>query len=169
MKYLLILLAAVVLFAVSQADAQERCTTISQDVNTPVPKELKGKEICVRDPKTGVSDCSKSMDEYKIVKRKQQFKVKEKIIVSTEPVYIVKEVTRVSEAKQNKNLVMLGVRNDYAKVSQDVSGNTIRVYSEKELVFDLNYFRRMILDSRFGAGLGLDTNGTLRGMLGLEF
>lgn len=162
MKYLMITL---MLFG-SFAYAQESCTEVKQDVNTPVPAELKDKEICIRDPKTGSMDC-KSTNEFKMVKRKQQFKVKERVLETLAPV--TKTITIIEKSDENKNLLMLGARYDYTELSQTLSGNKVTLYSQKALVVDLSYYRRDMFDSSFGLGIGIDTNATPRAILGFGF
>lgn len=136
----------------------------TEDVNTEVPKELEDGEIIVR-TKDGKERVLKS-NEFKVVKRKQQFKVKERVIVQRvecEPQIVIQK------ANERKNLVSLGVRKDYISLDKSISGNSATIRKEEGLVFDLSYFRRDILDSRIGLGIGLDTNETLRGIIGLEF
>lgn len=162
MRQFLIMLLLITSFA----KAQESCdsTLIKQDVNTPVPEQLKDKEICIRDNKTGDLDCNKSTNDYKIVKRKQQFKVTEKIV--KEP----NEPIKVYETpKQNKNLIMLGLRKDVIGLSKDFKNKEVVVSQNRDLVLDFTYFRRKLFDSNFGLGIGIDTNTTLKGSAGLEY
>lgn len=151
-----------------QVMAQETCQDVKQDVNTPVPVELKDAEIIVK-TKDG-KEIKYKANEFKVVKRQQQFKVKEKIVtVPCEPKVIVKEVVRVEKMNENKNLVMLGLRKDHSSYESSSNGNSVTVYSKKEPIFDIGYFRRNILDSNFGLGIGIDTNGTPKALIGLEF
>lgn len=162
MKYLIIL---AVLFG-TVAHAQESCQITNQDVNTPVPKELEDGQIIVR-TKDGKEHIV-SANEFKVVKRKQQFKVKEKVM--TQPCEPVKEVVVIEkQTKENKNLVMLGVRYDYIDLDSKVEGNKTTLYSTKGPVVDLSYMRRKVLDSNFGAGLGIDTKAAPRIFMGYEF
>lgn len=164
MKYLLI---TILMLISSYASAENSCQVITQDVNTPVPAELKDKEICIRDSKTGKLDCSKSTNEYKIVKRKQQFKVKEVKTIAPEVVYFERIVE--VKAKEKRNLVSLGLRSDYIGLDRSVTSNSATITKETGPVFDLNYFRRMMFDSSLGLGIGIDTNRTIRGSVGVEF
>lgn len=148
--------------------SENSCEVIKQDVNTPVPEQLKGKQVCIKDPNTDKLDCVPT-EEYKIVKRKQQFKVKEKVAKAAEPVIIEREVIKYEKVEENKNLIMLGVRRDYSQVTAKYTANQATVEYEKNLVFDLSYLRRQILDTSFGVGIGYDTNKSLRGIIGLEF
>lgn len=162
MKYLIIFIA---LFA-SVSHAQESCHVTNQDVNTPVPIELKDAQIIVR-TKDGKEQVV-SANEFKVVKRKQQFKVKEKVV--TQPCEPIKEYVEVEKkVKENKNLVMLGVRYDYIDLDSKTEGNKTTLYSTKGPLFDLSYMRRKINDSNFGAGLGIDTRVSPRVFLGYEF
>lgn len=165
MKYLILSL----LMISGAAFAQESCQTVSQDVNTPVPLELKDATIIVR-TKDG-KEREMSENEFKVVKRKQQFKVKERVVAKPVPTQVVqtKYVEVVKKAKEHKNLVMLGGRYDYTHLDASVQGNTVRLNSNKAPIADLTYFRRELFDSRIGAGVSLDTNGTPRALIGLEF
>lgn len=163
MKYLVMILMMVTI----GAQAQNSCEVTTQDVNTPVPAALKDKEICIRDPKTKELDCSKSANEYKIVKRKQQFKVKEVKTIAPEIVYFDRIVE--VKSKENRNLVSLGLRNDYIGLDKSIGATSATITKETGPVFDLSYFRRIIFDSSFGLGIGIDTNRTIRGSVGVEF
>lgn len=162
MKYLII---ALLMFTI-KSHSQELCQLTSQDVNTPVPKELKDAKIIVR-TKDG-KEQELNANDFKVVKRKQQFKVKEKIISqSCEPEIKIVEVEK--KTKERKNIIMLGIKKDYTDISVQRDNGGVKVYSNKALVPDLSYYRRQIFDTRVGAGLGVDTNVTLRGFLGYEF
>lgn len=168
MKYLLILLIAV--FSVS-VNAQDLCKVETQDVNTPVPSELKDAEIIIR-TKDG-KEQKVSANEFKVVKRKQQFKVKETVIkescictgvckrFETEVVYVKKE-------KDNRNLILLGFQKGYTNLDSSTSGNTATLYYRENLIFDLSYLRRQVIGN-FGLGIGLSTDRGLRGTIGYEF
>lgn len=165
MKLLIIALALIP----SIAMAQDSCEVTKQDVNTPVPLELKDAQIIVRtrDGKETVVNAN----EYKVVKRHQQFKVKETVVAAPP---CKAEVVIVDNTKPTrKNLVMLGVAYDYNSLTSDKSmdGTTTvaRTYSHKGPVFDLSYYRREILAERFGLGLGLNTNLAPRAFVGYEF
>lgn len=98
-----------------------------------------------------------------MVPRKQQF--------------VITKVNNHSErvckvAGKEKNLVMLGGRRDYKGLDKSISGNTATISSEKGLVLDAAYMRQNITTIRslpLGAGLGLDTNGTVKVFGGVEF
>lgn len=160
MKNLLIILA-MHLSAFSLVQAQE-CTTQAKDVvfkidNTPKAMFKNAKIIVKLDNgKEYTYDASK----YMVVPRKQYTKVGQ----STET---------MCKAKSRKNSVMVGVRNDHAGMDAQTkvvpNGVSAKVESKKALVPDLNYYRREILDSHLGLGAGVDANGTLRGIIGLDF
>lgn len=160
MKYLILVMA---LFG-TVAHAQESCQVTKQDVNTPVPVELQDAEIIVR-TKDG-KEHKMNANEFKVVKRKQQFKIKE-VKQPCEPVVQYVEVEK--KVKENKNMVMLGVRYDYIDLESKVEGNKTTLYSTKGPVVDFSYMRRKVLDSNFGAGLGIDTRVSPRVFLGYEF
>lgn len=166
-----IFLTILLIGSVSNADnksckVSEESTIIEkqEDVNTKVPRDLEGAEIIIK-RKDGTTETIKS-EEFKVVKRKQQFKVKERSIiqrVECAPTIIVKE------KKEKKNLLAVGARRDHTGLHKSVNGNIGTVSSERAMVLDLSYTRRQILDSPFALGVGLDTNGVLRGLVGIEF
>lgn len=172
MRHVILMLVVAILLASFGASAQEMCNEScqieQQDVNTPVPKELEDAEIIVR-TKDG-KERKMSANDFKVVKRKQQFKVKEKIV--ERPVYVTTEIREIREVS-TKNTIFLEARHDFTRLSTDVttSGSTVsaRVNSEKAMIFGLNYMRRELFDTRFGLGLGLDTNATFKGYLGYDF
>lgn len=169
MKYLLMLLMMMIIPV--DAFGQESCKVTSQDVNTPVPLELKDAKIVVR-TKDG-KEREVSANDFKVVPRKQQFKIKETVVkdktVCAACVPIEVEVVREVPSKENKNLLMLGVARDYTDLSLEQSGNQVKVFSNKGLVFDLSYYRSRMFESNLGLGLGINTNGAPRGFVGLEF
>lgn len=134
------------------------------DVNTPTPKELEDAVILVKRKDGKVVEMKAS--DFKVVPRKQQFKVKERTVVQQ---IKCQPITIVLEAEQKKNLLALGARRDFVDLNKSVNGNVGTLSSERALVLDLSYMRQQILDTDFGLGVGLDTNGTLRGIIGYEF
>jgi len=170
MKHLLIALMMIS----APALAQESCQVKSQDVNTPVPKELKGATIIVR-TKDGKERKMKA-EEFKVVPRKQQFKVTEKQAPCS-PAVIEREVTveKIVEvpAKEKKNMVIGGLSYDYTNLSNEISTsgntNTVKLYSNKGPVGDIGYMRRRLFDSNFAAGLSVNINVAPRCFIGYEF
>lgn len=78
-------------------------------------------------------------------------------------------VEKIVEAKQNKNLVVLEGRRDILGVNTTVSGNQTKTVVDKDLVLGLDYYRRDMFKSNVGLGIGLDTNGVIKGLVGLSF
>lgn len=147
-------------FASDCTDVQQKQEVKEEQViTTDVPNRLVGKEICIRDPKTGVSDCF-STEKFKVVPRKQQ-RIVTKVTEHTERTCKV--------AGKEKNLLMVGGRRDHKDIDTNVVGKTATVSSEKGLVVDATYMRQNVLDSKLGVGAGIDSNGTLRGVVGVEF
>lgn len=153
----------------AQEQCDQKCREIKQDVNTPTPEELKDAEIIIK-TKDG-KERKVSANEFKVVKRKQQFKVVERVVTIKKD-----EVTQAPETKieyvkasETKNIVMLGLRKDHESYSTEINGNSTTVFSNKELIVDLSYYRRKLFDTSFGAGVGLDTNKTPRAFVGFEF
>lgn len=169
MKYLLLI---TLLFS-TQAFAQEACTVneevvtkeVKEDVNTPTPKELEDAEIIVR-TKDGKERVMKA-NEFKVVKRKQQFKTKEKVIVQRvecQPRVVTQEVE-----VYKKNMLIGGVGYDYTGLDTEVNGNTASIKSRKNAVLDIGYMRKRLFDSSFGLGASINTNINPRVFLGYEF
>lgn len=177
MKYVMIAIAMMFSsMALAQESCNETCKKIEQDVNTPVPAGLEDAEIIVR-TKDG-KETKMSANDFKVVKRKQQFKVTERVVIKTEPMpkeaiergqALLQEYVDNAKRKNNKNLLMLGLAYDYTSLDSEIQGNTVKLYSNKGPVFDLTYFRRRLLDTNIGLGIGINTNGAPRGVVGLEF
>lgn len=173
MKYFILVLMMVL----SQASySAEKCEVkdTPQDVNTPVPKDLEGATIIIK-TKDGKERFFQS-SEFKVVPRKQQFKIKERMVVATEMcprIVIPRPIMVVMGEPKLKNLFMVGVRRDFTELDETVSGNKITLYSQKAIILDATYYRSGLINDmvsqKIGAGLGLDTNGTLRGIIGVEF
>ncbi len=168
MKYIIIML----MFFVNVAQAAESCSeNVNVDtkdvvyaVNTDMPKHLKGATITVTLANGKTSTVS--ADKFMVVPRKQQTVVgQDKISTKT--------ISCTNNLDTKKNIVFVDAKKEYTGIetSTSVNGNTqqVTVSSKKELVPGLNYYRRQILDSKIGAGVGIDTNGQLKGMVGLDF
>lgn len=162
-KYIFILLLA------SNVNAQECSETeslvtepVSYSVNTTIPKHLVGATICIT-LSGGGSSCVPS-EKFMIVPRKQ-------VTVLGENKTVTKAVkcSRVVQSPSKKNMVFADVRKDHRGLDIKTEGSTASVESKKGLVPSINYYRRELLDSPVGAGLGIDTNGTVKGTLGLDF
>lgn len=81
----------------------------------------------------------------------------------------VKIVEKIVEPKKKKNMIIGGIAKDYTGLNTEVNGNTATVNSKKDLVLDIGYMRKNILDSDIGLGASVNTNGILRGFVGYEF
>lgn len=136
----------------SQNEVQEE-----QVITTDVPKHLKDAVIIVRTADGRESQVS--ANNFKVVPRKQQRLVTK-----------VKEHTeRTCKAGEKKNLLFVGGRRDHVDLDQSVVGKTGVVTSEKGPVLDINYMRKNLGNTPLGIGAGVDTNGVVRGMVGVEF
>ncbi len=155
--------------AFSLAEAQECKTTNSEivqdvvyNVNKDIPAHLKGAKIIVRlaDGKETVVPA----EQFMVVKRKQYTVAGQNRLVMSK---------LRCEAKSRKNSVMVDARKDHS--GMDTSTATIpggvqaTVKSNKALTPGINYYRREILDSHLGLGAGVDSNGTLKAIIGLDF
>lgn len=166
MKTLIMIFATLIgLNAVANCDTAEveKVDETREDVNTPVPKGLEGAKIIIQ-TKDGRS-ISMSIDQYKVVPRKQQFKVSIVRVTS-------KMMCTVTKEAQDNNTVMLGIRKDHAGLSIEKSSTptseTAEVISKRDAVLDVSYLRRKAV-GRLGVGAGVDTNGTIKGMIGIDF
>jgi hypothetical protein len=139
---------------VQTTNAQVQTSTITTDV----PKHLEDATIIVR-TKDG-RESQVSANKFKVVQRKQQHFITE-VKTHTE------RVCKVSG--KEKNLLMVGGRRDHKNLDLRVNGKTATVESEKGLVLDAAYLRQNIFDTNLGVGAGVDTNGTLKGIVGIEF
>lgn len=175
MKFLMIALMMFAVPVMAQEQCDTTCQDIKQDVNTPVPKGLEDAEIIIK-TKDG-KETKMSANDFKVVKRKQQFKVTERVVTKTQPMpkeaiatgqALLQRYVDASESNRHKNIVMLGVSYDYTNLDSSVSANKVTLYSNKGPVFDLSYLRRQVIGN-FGLGIGINTNGAPRGVVGLEF
>lgn len=157
----------ILLSFVSVANAGETCSEstsetaqeVVYEVNKDMPKYLQGATITVTqaDGKTSTVPAEKFM----VVPRKQktvlgQNKQTSKIVSCTKP-------------SDKKNIVFADARKDFKGLDVTTDGKTAIVESKKGIVPGVNYYRRELLDSPIGAGVGLDSNGTLKGMIGIDF
>jgi hypothetical protein len=160
-----LILLTMFISAIASANCVEKKQTESKDVvhtvDTSIPAHLKGAKITVTlaDGRTSTVPAEKFM----VVPRKQQTVVgQDKLVKSV-----------VTCSSKNKNLIIADLRKDVVDIETETSaivgGVTAKTRTEKDLVPGINYFRRDLFDSNIGAGVGVDSNGTVKGMLGLEF
>lgn len=146
-------------FATDCTDVQTTSAEVqTSTITTDVPKHLQDAVIIIR-LKDG-RESQVSANQFKVVPRKQQHLITE-VKTHTE------RLCKVSG--KEKNLLMVGGRRDHKDFDTRVVGKTATVESEKGLVLDAAYMRQNIFDTKLGVGAGIDTNGTLKGMIGVEF
>ncbi len=159
-----LILALLILGA--EADAQT-CSTLKQDVNTPVPKGLEDAEIIVR-TKDG-KEHRMSANDFKVVKRKQQFKVKERVVYQTVPQSDNRpQVVEKSAVDVKPNIVSITVNRsltDYDLSSS--SPGSFRVENRYKPAVGLMYQRNVYRD--FYLGVQADTHKSVGANLGLGF
>jgi hypothetical protein len=165
MKYLLILTIGFFLNSAYAENCSESQTESSEqvvyNVSKDMPKHLKGATITITlaDGKTSTVPAEKFM----VVPRKQTTVLGENKTISK----------KLTCSNGKKNSIIAGGRKDTVghrvETSSTPNGQQAKVYSEKDLVPDINYYRREILDTPIGAGVGVDSNGTLRGSVGFDF
>ena len=135
---------------------------VKYQVNKNLPKYLQGATITVR--LANGKETTVPAERFMVVPRSQQFVVGQAVNTSK---------TLTCKAKSKRNNVIVDVRRDFVgvnKVSSSTSiSQTLKVTSDKALIPAINYYRRQVLESDLGLGLGVDSSGTLRGMLGIEF
>lgn len=168
MKNLLIILA-MHFSAFSLVNAQEcseqvstQVNPVKYQVNKNLPKYLQGATITVR--LANGKETTVPAERFMVVPRQQQFVVGQAVNTSK---------TLTCKAKSRKNSIMVDARRDFTGVSKSSSSTansqTLKVSTEKALVPGLNYYRREVLDSHLGLGAGVDANGTLKALIGLDF
>lgn len=143
-----------------------------KDINTPVPKNLKGAKIIVR-TKDG-KETEVAADDFKVVPRKQQFVTTKVVQVSKEPcepkiIEVEKEVTKVVEKERLKNRVslLLGSGSKPGLTRTDVLPTYVEVESKVGLVGGIQYQR--LVTERWSVGAQAQTNKTFMLNVGLDF
>jgi hypothetical protein len=155
--------------AISLAEAQECMetqSTVTQDVvyevNKNMPAHLKGAVIIVR--QADGRETSVPAERFMVVKRIQYTKLGENKITNSK---------LTCKAKQKKNIVFVDAKKEHSGLNTTTQlipgGVSAKVQSDKALTPGLNYYRRQLLDSDLGAGVGIDKNGQIKGMIGLDW
>jgi len=168
MKTLIIAIITLISFtATAKEQCHEQQSESSEEVvyavNKNMPRYLKGAKITIT-----LADGSTSTvpaEKFMIVPRKQYTKLGENKTVN-------KKVS-CTKSSDKKNIVMLEAREDVTDVeskTEKVNGGIkASTKANQAIVPGLNYYRREVLDTPIGVGLGLDTNGTVKGMIGIDF
>lgn len=151
---------AVVSRAACNESVYEDIRDVKYEVRADVPKHLQGASITVTlaDGKSSTVSAS----EFMVVRRKTTYVVGQNVLRT-------KKLTC-----SNKNSVIAEGRKDYTddfsvKSGSIPNGKQSKVYAEKEFVPGINYYRRELFDTNFGAGVGIDANGTIKGLIGVDF
>lgn len=163
MKYVLVFLMSM------SAQAKELCTQdrkeiqeeVKYEVNKGLPSHLVGAKITVT-----LADGSSSTvpaEKFMVVPRVQ------KTVLGVNKAVVVTESCKGSG---NKHTVMLGGRKDIkghtVETKTTPTGAQADVYADKGLVGDVGlYVRKLVGD--VGAGASVDTNGTPRVFIGIDF
>lgn len=169
MKYVI---ATIMVMFSTAAYAQQSCEIkeIKQDVNTPAPKELEGATIIVK-LKDGTTREMKA-EEYKVVPRKQQFKVKERVSVEVAPCPKFREIEPViverTKIEKHKNIVSLLLNRSLTDYDISSFGpGSFRVENKYELAVGLMYQRNVYKDLYLG--VQADTHKSLGLNAGIGF
>lgn len=171
MKTILVILGALMLVqGVSAAEQQckQKRNVINEEVvyevNKGLPKHLIGATITVTqaDGKTSTVPAERFM----VVPRKQ------KTVVGSNSVTVVTNDC-VNDLDVKKNTVMIegaqGIHDIKTETTTGPGTVTAKTYVEKEIVPGIDYYRRQILDTPIGAGVGIDAHGKGKAFLGLDF
>jgi len=127
------------------------------EITTDVPNHLRGKEICIRDPKTGVSDCV-STDQFKMVPRLQQF-----IVTKTKQ---VDKLVCKQDLKKNRISLLAG-NGPKEGLETSKTASKVSVETDVGLVGGLQYQR--LLNDRISLGGQLQSNEAVLLNIGLDF
>lgn len=134
---------------------EQKTEDVIEKISTPVPKGLEDSVIYVKD-KNGKEYVFK-IEDYKVVPRNHQSKITK---------------TKVTEKLmcENKNTVFIGAKKGHTGLNTAVSadGKTATVSEERDAVLDINYMRRKLIGP-VGVGAGIDTNGEVKGLIGIDF
>lgn len=139
-------------------DEQTKLEDVVHVVDTSIPAHLKGAKITVT-----LADGRSSTvaaEQFMVVPRKQR------TVVGQNKSSVTSLVCRQDS---KKNILMLEARKDVTDLDVETVSKTANVYSERSIVPGLNYYRRELMDSAIGAGIGVDANGTVKGMIGTDF
>ena len=168
MKNLLIILTVHLMAAglANADDCSEKTITqtnpVKYEVNKNLPKYLQGATITVR--LANGKETTVPAERFAVVPRSQQFVVGQAVNTSK---------TLTCKAKSKRNNVIVDVRRDFVGVNKVASSTattqTLKVTSDKAIIPAINYYRRQVLESDLGLGVGVDSSGVLKGMLGIEF
>lgn len=164
MKYYLLTILLLPMFVNAEctSEIEVKSVPVEYTVNTSIPEHLKGATITVT-----LADGSSSIvpaEKFMVVPRKQKTIIGDSHLISN---------TTTCKFNSKKNTIMLEAKNSKTDIETKTtpipSGSKVDVYSKKELVPGLSLYRRELFDSPVGGGLGVDTKGELKGMIGLDF
>ena len=160
---LLITLFSSITFANECKEVSKRIVQeVVHTVNTDVPKHLQGATITIT--KADGTSSTVPAEKFMVVPRKQKTIVGENVAVT---------VDRTCQAEEQLNTLFLDVKKLPSKIESSIeslpNGTKATSTIHKDVVPGLNYYRRKMLETPVGAGVGLDANGTLKGMIGMDF
>jgi hypothetical protein len=131
-------------------------------VNSKIPNHLKGAVIIVR--KANGEESKVPAEKFMVVPRKQKTVLGENV---------KEKKTVLCSEKSKKNLFFVDAKREITDLdvstSSGLNSSSAKVSAKKELVPSVNLYRRDVFDSPFGLGVGLDTNGSVKGMVGIDF
>lgn len=170
MKYFIIAICLLIGFqAKAKTTQQISIVETKQDLNTPVPDELKGATILVQ-LKDGTIRKMKA-EQFKVVPRKQQLKVKETVItnaedcdvvVAKEPVFLREEVLI-----KDKNIISLTIKRSLGDYYISQNSNSFHVENKYSAAVGLMYQRNLY--KRLYVGLEVDSHKEIGANLGIGF
>ena len=160
---LLITLFTSIAFADECKEVSKRIVQdVIHKVNTEVPKHLQGATITIT--KADGTSSTVPAEKFMVVPRKQKTILGQNMFVSS-------EIT--CKPKEQLNTVFIDVKKLPSKVESSTeslpNGTKATSTIYKDAIPGLNYYRRKMLETPVGAGIGVDANGTVKGMIGLDF
>lgn len=171
MKKKLVILGVLILVQNSIAgehQCEQKRNVINQEivyeVNKDLPKHLIGATITITQANGKTSTVP--AERFMVVSRKQ------KTVVGSNTVTIVtNDCTNDLDIKKNTVMVegAYGIRNVTTETSFGLGTVTAKTYVEKAIVPGIDYYRRQVLDTPIGVGVGIDARGLGKAFLGLDF
>lgn len=151
---------------IHSAKAEDSCQVINQDVNTPAPAALKDGYVTIHN-KDGSERIVPSND-FKVVKRQQQFKVKE-VITTKEVVKTVAVPVEVitNHPKKNRISLLAGQGPKTGLTQVGAPPGAVALESNTGVIFGISYQR--MLNDTISIGAQGSSNKSLMGSIGVDF
>jgi hypothetical protein len=152
-----------------KTNVDTKITEERKDMNTQMPKALKGATVCVKQV-DGKENCM-AAEKFKIVPRKQQLvvtKIKEVDTIHCEPQIVEHEVVREVKVEPRKNRISLHVgEGPKDSLNRDNYPTQVLVETQAGLAAGAQYQR--LITERLSLGAQLYTNKSMFIGVGLDF